>query len=432
MKKKWIAALLCVCMVILTCACAAETEKPDAPVQPNKKEETPEEAAEKAKQAKLDSISPSAYGNIDGLEVEPATYFSIIGKGGTEEYWKMVKAGAEAAVADLNKALNYEGSEKVKVVYSGPSESNNVDEQVNILDEELARYPSALGIAVIDSQSCHVQFDLAVQNGIPIITYDSVSNYQGIMANIATDNEKASAEAAVHMAEELSEKGKVLILGHDSRSLTCIQRTESFAAKLQEDYPEMSAEIYYMDRLGELKENIARERAGLPVDDEEAEERTEGSETSEEDAEDDEMPEGGAEDTDTSDEITEGGEVSEDVLQAITDEEAFKYIFEKDPDIKGIFATNGQSAMLMADLCKKQETEDMTIIGYDSDSEEIEALKEGRITGLIVQNPYGMGYAAIVAEARCVLESGNEAEIDTGYTWVTADNLDSKEVQRML
>ena len=119
-------------------------------------------------------------------------------------------------------------------------------------------------------------------------------------------------------------------------------------------------------------------------------------------------------------------------MQAITDEEVFEYILEKNSDIKGIFATNGQAAMMIADICEKQEKEDLTIIGYDSDTEEIEALKAGKITGLIVQNPYGMGYAAIVAEARCVLESGNEAEIDTGYIWVTADNLDSKKVQRML
>ena len=76
--------------------------------------------------------------------------------------------------------------------------------------------------------------------------------------------------------------------------------------------------------------------------------------------------------------------------------------------------------------------DDVVIIGYDADKEEIEALKNGKIFGLVVQNPYGMGYAAVVAEARCVLESGNEAEIDTGYIWVTAENLDRKETQQML
>ncbi len=423
MKKKWIAALVGVCMAVLTCACTVEPEKPDVPA-PTEKKEPEEDEAELAKQAKLDLISPSAYGDTEGLDVEPATYFSLIGKGSSEEYWKMVKAGAEAAVADLNKALDYEGGDKVKVVYSGPGESDNVDEQVNILDEELARYPSALGIAVIDSQSCNVQFDLAVQNSIPIITYDSLSSYQGIMANITTDNKKAGAEAAVHMAEELGEEGQALIFAHDSRSLTCRQRAESFAAEIKENHSEMSTtEIYYMDRLDELKEKIARERVGLPSDDGAGEEEpkdsglAEGTLVSE--------PEPAKEDLDEA-------EVPEEALQEITDEEALAYIFEKNPEIKGIFATNGQAAMQMADLCTDQEKEDIAIIGYDSDTEEIEALKEGRLAGLVVQNPYGMGYAAIVAEARCVLEIGNEAEIDTGYIWVDEENLDSKEVQRML
>lgn len=432
MKKRWTAVLVCVCMGMLTCACAAEPEEPAVPAPAEEKEETQEDAAELAKQAKLEMISPSAYGDIDGLDVEPATYFSLIGKGGTEEYWKKVKEGAEAAVADLNKTLGYEGGDRVKVVYSGPGETDNVDEQVNILDEELARYPSALGIAVVDSQSCNVQFDLAEQNGIPIVTYDSVSSYQGIMANIATDNEKASTEAAVHMAEELEEEGQVMILAHDSRSLTCKQRAESFSTEIKENHPEMSVtRIYYMDQLDELREKIVRERAGLPPADakadEEAAEQTadkaagEALEKNEESGED--APLEGASDAEA---------VSEEVLQAITDEEVFAYIFEKNPDIKGIFATNGQAAMQMTKLCGEQEKEDITIIGYDSDSEELEALKDGRMTGLVVQNPYGMGYATIVAEARCVLESGNEAEIDTGYIWVTADNIDSKEVQRIL
>lgn len=424
MKKKWIAALVCACMAVFTCACAAEPDKPDVPAPAEKKEEPAEDAAELAKQAKLELISPSAYSGIEGLDVEPATYFSLIGKGSSEEYWKMVKAGAEAAAADLNKALDYEGGDKVKVVYSGPGESDNVDEQVNILDEELARYPSALGIAVIDSQSCNVQFDLAVQNSIPIITYDSLSSYQGIMANIATDNKKAGAEAAVHMAEKLGEEGQALIFAHDSRSLTCRQRAESFAAEIKENHSEMSTtEIYYMDRLDELKEKMARERAGLPSDDEAGEEEPKDSGQAE--GTSDSEPEPAKEDLDAA-------EVPEEALQEITDEEVLAYIFEKNPEIKGIFATNGQAAMQAADLCKAQEKEDITIIGYDSDTEEIEALKEGRLAGLIVQNPYGMGYAAIVAEARCVLEIGNEAEIDTGYIWVDEDNIDSEEVQRML
>ena len=50
-------------------------------------------------------------------------------------------------------SLATKGKKAVKVVYSGPSDKDNVDEQVNILDEELSRYPAALAISIADAQS---------------------------------------------------------------------------------------------------------------------------------------------------------------------------------------------------------------------------------------------------------------------------------------
>ena len=58
--------------------------------------------------------------------------------------------------------------------------------------------------------------------------------------------------------------------------------------------------------------------------------------------------------------------------------------------------------------------------------------RENGISGLIVQNPYGMGYATIVAAARAALAQGNEAVVNTGYLWVDAENIDSDEAQRLL
>ncbi len=67
----------------------------------------------------------------------------------------------------------------MKVTYSGPAEADDVDEQVSILDEELDRYPVALGIAIADTQACEVQFDLAAESDIPVVAFDSGSDYQG-------------------------------------------------------------------------------------------------------------------------------------------------------------------------------------------------------------------------------------------------------------
>ena len=43
-----------------------------------------------------------------------------------------------------------------------------------------------------------------------------------------------------------------------------------------------------------------------------------------------------------------------------------------------------------------------------------------------------MGYATVVAAARTVLELGNEAKVDTGYIWVTKENMDSDSIKNML
>ena len=66
------------------------------------------------------------------------------------------------------------------------------------------------------------------------------------------------------------------------------------------------------------------------------------------------------------------------------------------------------------------------VIGFDANDDEIQDLKDGTVDGLIVQNPFGMGYA------RASLDMGNEAIVNTGYTWVTKENLKTDEVQKIL
>lgn len=50
----------------------------------------------------------------------------------------------------------------------------------------------------------------------------------------------------------------------------------------------------------------------------------------------------------------------------------------------------------------------------------------------LYQNPFGMGYAAVIASARTVLEIGNEAEVNTGYVWVTAENMDDTDIKPLV
>ena len=153
MRKRNVRAAIAaaLCMTVLAAGCG---KKADDPVFTGDKTEAP------VYQANLDAIKSSVYASADNLDLEPGTYISVIGRGSSTPYWNQVKAGVEQAATDLNTALGYSGNDKVKVLYSAPDENDNIDQQVNILDEELARYPDVIAISSVDASACSVQFDL--------------------------------------------------------------------------------------------------------------------------------------------------------------------------------------------------------------------------------------------------------------------------------
>lgn len=433
MKKRKLLAGTALFLTVLLCACAAgENEKE---VQQKDMEENTEvsekdkEEKEKDYQMKLDAVELLAYRNADGLKLEPGSYISVIGRSAGGGYWAEVKRGAEQAAADINEELGYKGKDEVKVTYSGPASQYSVDEQVNILDEELARYPAALSISSVDAKACGVQFDLAAESGIPVVAFDSGSDYQGLMATVSTDNNATAAEAADKLAEMMNGSGEVAVFVQDSRSKSAQEREKGFTERLQEMYPDISVvEIYHLDQREELAKMIlginepdnTESAAGENTDEGTAGNAGENSaENAAENAENN-VPDSGAED------------LGEDAWEDITEEEIIDYIFEKNPNLKGCFATSGDSVKMLIDAVDRLEKENLVIVGYDADKEELEALEAGKISGLMVQNPFGMGYASVIASARAALSMGNEAYINTGSVWVTKDNLDSAEVQGML
>ena len=117
----------------------------------------------------------------------------------------------------------------------------------------------------------------------------------------------------------------------------------------------------------------------------------------------------------------------------MSDEDALVYYLEKHPDLKGCFGTNDETVLLGAQALKSMEkTEDIVMMGFDAGKDQLNALSDGSIDGLVVQNPFGMGYATVVAAARTVLEIGNEAQVNTGFVWVDAENMENESIQPML
>lgn len=163
-----------------------------------------------------------------------------------------------------------------------------------------------------------------------------------------------------------------------------------------------------------------------------------GTDTAETSANGDDGTAAGGTDTATKDGATAPtvAEKFEEVKSAadkMSNEEAAAYYLKKHPELKGIFALNEISTQLGIQVLDELDNSDeIQIVGFDAGKEQVKALEDGELDGLVVQNPFGMGYAAVIASARTVLEIGNEAEVNTGYVWVTAENMDDADIKPLV
>lgn len=427
-KRVFMAVFLAACMTVGVCGCSSADEEDvftgDTPEVPEWQEN-------------LDAISPAVYADISELDLEPGTYISVIGKTENSSYWQQVAAGVQQAADDINEKLGYSGSDAVRVLFNAPADSEDIDEQVNILDEEMARYPDVIAIASIDENASEVQFDLAIANGISIVAFDSGNSYQGIQCTCMTNNTEAATMGAQKLCEAIGESGEVALIVPDSVSGNAKDRVSAFQQEISENHPGVSiAETIYMDQIDELKRAAAAEQLGVS-----AEElatwtaEAAGEQTAIEEAET--VADGTDGDEDTSENISEEArtrlEDIDSIAGGMSDEDAIVYYLEKHPDLKGCFGTNDETVLLGAQALKSMEkTEDIVMMGFDAGKDQLSALSDGSIDGLVVQNPFGMGYATVVAATRTALEIGNEAQVDTGFVWVDAENMEDESIQPML
>ena len=120
-------------------------------------------------------------------------------------------------------------------------------------------------------------------------------------------------------------------------------------------------------------------------------------------------------------------------IEAMTDEDVIAYYLQKHPEVKGVFGTNNVTTQLAVSALEKAEkSEEIIVMGFDAGKDQIQDVRDGKIAGLVVQNPFAIGYASVIASARTVLQVGNEAVVNVGYTWVTKENLESESIQHMV
>lgn len=110
-------------------------------------------------------------------------------------------------------------------------------------------------------------------------------------------------------------------------------------------------------------------------------------------------------------------------------EKIAKDIMKKYPDIKGIFVTEANGGVGVADAATKNKELDLKIISFDVDRKTLDNIERGAISASIAQGTWNMGYWSMEFLFKLHNEQTNSAYnslppyVDTGITIVTNDNV---------
>ncbi|HSP62286.1 MAG TPA: substrate-binding domain-containing protein, partial [Pyrinomonadaceae bacterium] len=102
-------------------------------------------------------------------------------------------------------------------------------------------------------------------------------------------------------------------------------------------------------------------------------------------------------------------------------------------EVQGIFTPNESTTagMLLAlqDIGKAGK---VIFVGFDTSQSFIDAMRAKQLHGIVVQNPFNMGYLGVRTMVEHLQGKTVDKRIDTGVTMITLDNLDASETQALL
>src|SRR5579862_906863 len=165
--------------------------------------------------------------SLFGLSLASAsaqTYtIAVIPKGTTHEFWKSVNAGAVKA----QRELSVQGT-KVEVIWKGPLREDDRDQQIQVVENFMARRVSAIVLAPLDSQALVRPVHNAVRAKVPVVIIDSDLKSDEYVSFVATDNYKGGQLAGEEMGKLLHGTGNVILLRYAVGSASTEAREAGF------------------------------------------------------------------------------------------------------------------------------------------------------------------------------------------------------------
>lgn len=257
----------------------------------------------------------------------------------------------------------------VAIIWQGPMKEDDRQMQIQVVQNFVSQGVDGIVLAPLDARSLAQPVKAATGRGLPVVIIDSRLESEDQKAYIATNNFLGGKMAAQRLNEVMAGKGKVMLMRYMEGSASTTEREAGFLEGIKEYGP------------------------GIEV-------------------------------------------VSDNQYAGATMEKALQVsqnLLNRFSNIDGIFCPNESSAQgMLRALQTAGKAGKVKFIGFDSNDALIEGLEKGEVHGLILQDPFDMGYKGVAAMVAVLKGEQIESKVDTRIMLATPENLNEKDVQSLL
>ena len=204
-------------------------------------------------EASSEKAAGQAVGNPADITAVPGSKIAVVSKCVKGEFISLVEKGMEQAVSDVNAAKGFSGSDKISFTMEGPKDELDIETQINTLDAVISENPDVLCMSIGDRMSCLAQLETAKENGIPVVVFDSGSEFMDLVSGYrASDNLKIGEIGAEKLCEAIHGTGTVAVIAGQEKTSTTADRVAGFSEKLKE-YPDVQVvAVLYEDQVDDI------------------------------------------------------------------------------------------------------------------------------------------------------------------------------------
>ncbi len=219
----------------------------------------------------------------------------------------------------------------VEILWNGPQNETDYARQIEIVDSMITRQVAALAISATDEQALVAPLERAIRAGIPVTVFDSAVNITNYVSFIATDNYAAGCTAARTLATLVGDKGKVGMVMQKPGGTSTVLREQGFDATIGKEFPAIQ---------------IAARQYGMA-------------------------------------DAARSRAAAEDILTA-------------HPDLAGMFASSEAASLGSIQAIRNRNLSGrVKLVTFDFSKAHVEALQDGTIQAMLVQDPFRIGYDAV-------------------------------------